>query len=88
MEKMGYVVYILESQSNGRLYIGFTNNLDRRIGEHNAKQTKSTRNKGPWNILYAREGLTKPEAMLLEQKLKKWKNRKRVLSWIDKEKTI
>ena len=88
MEKMGYVVYILESQSNGRLYIGFTNNLDRRIGEHNAKQTKSTRNKGPWNILHAREGLTKPEAMSLEQKLKKWKNRKRVLSWIDKEKTI
>ena len=84
--KMKYVVYILESQSSGRLYIGYTNDLGRRFKEHNSNQTKSTRSKGPWTLLYAKEGLEKTEAMELERRLKNWKNRKRVLSWIEREK--
>ncbi|MCB9294043.1 MAG: GIY-YIG nuclease family protein [Lewinellaceae bacterium] len=83
---MKYVVYILESQSSGRLYIGYTNDLGRRFKEHNSNQTKSTRSKGPWTLLYAKEGLEKTEAMELERRLKNWKNRKRVLSWIEREK--
>lgn len=80
-------MYILESQHNGRLYIGYTNDLERRLGEHNSNQTRSTRNKGPWSLLYAKKGLAKLQAMELERKLKSWKNRKRVLSWIEKEKS-
>ena len=85
MMVMEYVVYILESQSKSRLYIGYTNNLERRLEEHNSNQTKSTRNKGPWKLLFAKKGLGKTEAQSLERKLKKWKNRKRVLAWIERE---
>ncbi|HUU22456.1 MAG TPA: GIY-YIG nuclease family protein [Phycisphaerae bacterium] len=32
---MGFVVYILRSVSDGRLYVGHTNNLSRRLRQHN-----------------------------------------------------
>jgi len=32
---MFYYVYVMESLRNGSLYIGFTNNLKKRLGEHN-----------------------------------------------------
>jgi putative endonuclease len=84
---MGYVVYILESQRNGRLYIGCTNDLNRRLEEHNANHTKSTRNKGPWKLIHFKRVESKSEALALEKMLKSWKNRMRVLSWIERDKT-
>jgi len=33
-----YYVYILKSIRTNKLYYGFTNNLDRRIAEHNKRQ--------------------------------------------------
>ena len=35
---MSYFVYMLASQRNGTLYIGVTNDLARRTGEHKSKQ--------------------------------------------------
>lgn len=32
-----YYVYILASQRNGTLYVGVTNNIDRRVEEHKSK---------------------------------------------------
>jgi putative endonuclease len=84
---MENVVYILESQSNGRLYIGCTNDLNRRLEEHNANHTRSTRNKGPWELVHFKRVGSKAEALELEKKLKSWKSRKRVLSWIERDKT-
>jgi putative endonuclease len=33
----GYFVYMLASQRNGTLYVGVTNDLARRVGEHKDK---------------------------------------------------
>jgi putative endonuclease len=45
-----YFVYILVSEDRQHWYIGLTNNLERRIAEHNAEKSTHTRKFGPWNI--------------------------------------
>jgi predicted GIY-YIG superfamily endonuclease len=47
-----YYVYILRSKSNkNRFYIGFTNNLERRLNEHeNAREAAYTHRYAPWDL--------------------------------------
>ena len=47
-----YKVYIIKSEKTGRQYIGYTEDIDKRLKEHNDGKTRSTKNKGPWNLLY------------------------------------
>ena len=50
---MAYYVYILQILKTGKLYIGHTNNLSRRVEEHNIGQGgKYTQQNGPWRLLY------------------------------------
>jgi len=70
-----YFTYILKSTKSGKLYIGHTNNIERRLQEHNTNQSKSTKNKGPWELIYTKEFSSNSEAILLEIKLKKVKNK-------------
>jgi len=47
-----YYVYILKSIKDRKLYIGYTNNLQRRIKEHNSKLNKSTKSRAPFKLVY------------------------------------
>ena len=70
---MKYLVYMLLSQHKNKIYtyVGFTNNLKRRLYKHNnSKGAKYTRGK-KWNIVYKKRYLTKSKAMKEEYKLKK-----------------
>ncbi|MCX6159039.1 MAG: GIY-YIG nuclease family protein [Ignavibacteriae bacterium] len=78
-----YYTYILKSIKNGRLYIGHTENLDKRLKEHNTNQSKSTKGKGPWGIIYSKEFKTRSDAMIYEMKLKKIKNTNYLLNNLD-----
>ena len=49
-EEMGWTVYILENLS-GSHYIGMSENVPRRLKEHNAGEVKSTKSGRPWVIL-------------------------------------
>jgi len=73
MEK-GYV-YILKSEKNGRYYIGSTNNLERRIIEHNSGKTKSLKYILPIKLVFKKEYKTLIDAHRMELYLKKLKNR-------------
>ncbi|OGY43021.1 MAG: hypothetical protein A2729_05660 [Candidatus Buchananbacteria bacterium RIFCSPHIGHO2_01_FULL_39_14] len=42
-----YYVYILKSQKDGKLYIGYTNNLKVRLEKHNQGKSFSTKRRGP-----------------------------------------
>ena len=80
-----YYVYILTNKRNGTLYIGVTNDLERRIFEHKNKIIKGFTEK--YNIdklVYYEETNDITEAILREKKLKKW-NRKWKLELIEKE---
>ncbi len=47
-----YYVYILKSLKDNNKYIGSTNNLQRRIREHNAGKVLSTKNRRPLILIY------------------------------------
>jgi putative endonuclease len=70
-----YNTYILESEKSKKWYIGHSNDLKRRIQEHNHGQTKSTKNKGPWKLIFKREFKNRSEALDFEFVLKKLKNK-------------
>ena len=70
---MTYFVYLLGNYKKNKLttYVGYTNNLKKRINLHNiGKGAKFTRGKS-WKLIYHEEYETKKEAMLREIYLKK-----------------
>lgn len=66
-------VYILLC-SNSRFYIGSTNNLERRIQEHNSGKTISTRYILPVKVVFRQEFESLTKARRIERKLKDLKN--------------
>ena len=65
-----YYVYVLESERDGRLYIGFTGNLNRRIDLHNSGKVESTRRRIPFKLIYYEASLCKDDAVRRERYLK------------------
>jgi putative endonuclease len=43
-------VYVLQSAVDGRFYVGLTNDLQRRLSEHNRGKMKYTKAFRPWII--------------------------------------
>ena len=70
-----FYVYVLKSLVNGRRYTGSTNNLERRIAEHNIGQTKYTRLTKPFELMYKEAYKTSLEAKRREKFLKTGKGR-------------
>ena len=73
-----YFTYIIESEKTERWYYGHSNDLERRLIEHNSGQNKSTKNKGPWKLIFKRSFDTNLGANKFELELKKLKNKKYV----------
>jgi putative endonuclease len=70
-----YYTYVLQSLSSEKYYIGHTENLERRLYEHNSNQSKSTKYKGPWKLVFKKEFLSRSDAVKFELKLKNTKNK-------------
>jgi putative endonuclease len=73
-----YIVYILRSESTGKLYVGFTSHLDQRVGQHNHGITKSTKNRGPWLVVYSERSETRSDAMKREKFFKSGRGREEI----------
>jgi len=73
MQKLG--LYILLC-ANNRYYIGSTNNLDRRLNEHNNGLVKATKYLLPVKLVFFQELSDLKLVRRLELKLKKFKSRK------------
>jgi putative endonuclease len=70
-----YWVYIIQSQSTGRYYCGYSDNVERRVNQHNDPEYRGTRTtkvfQGPWKIIWTQECSSQGEAVVLERKIKK-----------------
>ena len=49
-----FYTYIIESEKTKKWYYGFTKDLEQRIGNHNRGWNKSTRDRGPWKLVFVR----------------------------------
>ncbi|MBI5727564.1 MAG: GIY-YIG nuclease family protein [Ignavibacteriales bacterium] len=63
-------MFILQSLSDGTYYTGFTNDLERRLKEHNSGHTVTTSKHKPWKIVYSEKAATLAEARKRELYLK------------------
>ena len=72
---MPFHFYVLRSELTGRFYVGHTENLTRRIFEHNNNRTQSIKNRGPWTLFYSEEYATRSEAAQRERYVKRMKSR-------------
>ncbi len=67
-------LYILQSLSTGRFYIGSTADLERRLQEHQRGHSPATRGRGPWRLVYEESFSSLIEARRRELQLKRWKS--------------
>ena len=67
---MVYRVYVIENRE-GRFYIGLADDVARRVEQHNAGQSRWTKGRGPWKIVWQSEELSPTDARKLENRLKR-----------------
>lgn len=65
-----FYVYVLESMKNVSLYIGRTENLKKRLQEHNQGLNLSTKRYLPWKLIYYEACLNEKDAVRREKWLK------------------
>ncbi len=76
---MAFFVYVLQNPE-GKIYIGQTSDLERRIAQHNGPDCRLTvhtkRHAGPWRLVHSEEFPSRSAAMGSEKELKTGKGRK------------
>lgn len=73
---MEYTVYILQSSQVNRFYIGYTNDLARRLYQHNFGRNGWTKTYRPWGVVHTESYNNRKEAITREKYLKSLKNKK------------
>ena len=77
---MKYYVYVLKSTVVERIYIGFTENVGRRLRQHNAGKNRSTKPYRPYEVLFTEEFDNKEQALEREKFLKSGQGREYIKS--------
>jgi len=65
-----FYVYLIKSKKDDNLYTGFTNDLKRRLLEHNQGLNKSTKYRAPFRLIYYEAYKSEEDAILREHNLK------------------
>ena len=67
---MFFYTYVLRSKTDGNKYIGFTNNLRKRVEEHNAGKGSATTPRRPFELMYYEACRSEEDARRRERYLK------------------
>ena len=65
-----HYVYVLKSERNANIYVGYTADLRERLTLHNAGKVKSTTARRPFQLIYYEACLGQPDALRREKYLK------------------
>jgi putative endonuclease len=65
-----FYTYVIQSQESKNLYVGYTNDLEKRLKEHNQGLNKSTKSYRPWKLIYYEACLDREDAERREVYLK------------------
>lgn len=68
-------IYILQFDKSGRFYVGSTTNKDRRLKQHAAGHTASTKTLGSFKLVFRQAFADSATAKSMERKIKNWKRR-------------
>ncbi len=79
-----FFTYILFSKSLNKYYCGSTDNLERRLQQHNSGYSKSTKGGVPWELEHFEEFTDRTNAVQRENEIKKKKSRKYIEAIISK----
>lgn len=77
-----YTIYILKSLNFPKTYVGITNNMQRRLLEHNGSKSTFTKRYAPWKVVYTEESKDLSGARKREKYFKSSVGRKRILEII------
>jgi putative endonuclease len=77
-------LYILQSETTGRFYIGSALELEARLAEHRRKHSPYTSSRGPWKLVYQETFQTVLEARRRERQIKSWKSHRSVQELLDR----
>jgi predicted GIY-YIG superfamily endonuclease len=76
---MSFHVYILRGASSGKFYVGHAQYPEKRIAEHHHNRVPSTKNRGPWQLVYTEQFPTRAAASCREREIKAMKSH----AWIE-----
>ena len=65
-----FFVYAISSEKRNYIYVGLTDNLERRISQHNSGKSKTTRPYAPFVLIHSEQFDTRMEARQREKYLK------------------
>ncbi len=68
-----YFVYIIKSINIHRYYIGSTENVDKRLSNHNSGKVRSTKAFRPWEIVHTETYDDRTDAVKREKQIKSYK---------------
>ncbi len=71
-----FCVYVLFSELDHHLYVGYTSDIDKRIAEHNNGINPSTKNRRPFKLIFLEYYLFKEDAKYRELYFKSSKGKR------------
>lgn len=78
-----YYVYILLSQKDHKLYIGFTNDLKRRLTQHANGESLATKNRKPLKLIHYEYFVNIKDAKAREEFLKSGYGRRQLKEFLN-----
>ena len=71
-----FYTYVIKSSKDGKWYTGYTEDLRKRLTEHNHNKVMSTKGRGPFELIYYEACPNKYDALVREKYLKTGKGKR------------